>query len=246
MLEISILSAFVAGILSFVSPCILPLVPVYISMMSSKTIYKRSSIKFSERLYLFLNSIFFVIGFSVVFILLGSTATLVGQALRNHISIIGRIGGVILIVFGLHYIGLFNIPFLNIEKKFRLPASLKSGYLGSFVIGVIFSFGWVPCVGMILSAILLLASRQETLLRGVFLLGAYSLGLGIPFILSGIFISFFSNFIRRANKHLNIVSIISGIFLIAIGIIFVTDSMVSIMSYLLRYMPFLSKLSLWW
>ena len=244
MLEISLFSAFVAGILSFVSPCILPLVPVYISMMSSKAIYKSGSIKFSERLYLVLNSILFVVGFSVVFILLGSTATLAGQALRNHISIIGRIGGVILIVFGLHYIGLFKIPFLNMEKRFSFPSSLKSGYLGSFIIGVIFSFGWVPCVGMILSAILLLASRQGTLLQGVSLLGVYSLGLGIPFILSGIFISFFSNFIRRVNKHLNIVSIISGIFLIAIGIVFVTDSMVIIMSYLLKYIPFLSKFSL--
>ena len=244
MLEISLFSAFVAGILSFISPCILPLVPVYISLMSSKAIYKSNNIKLSERLYLVLNSIFFVVGFSVVFIVLGSTATLIGKVIRDYSSIIGRIGGVILIVFGLHYIGLFKIPFLNMEKRFSFPSSLKSGYLGSFIIGVIFSFGWVPCVGMILSAILLLASRQETLLQGILLLGAYSLGLGIPFILSGIFISFFSNFIRRINKHLNIVSIISGIFLIAIGIVFVTDSMMLIMSYLLEYMPFLDKISL--
>ena len=153
MLEVGLFSAFIAGLLAFISPCILPLVPVYISLMSNKAIYKSENIKISERLYLFLNSIFFVMGFSIVFIILGSTATLLGQALQNYSGIIVRIGGVILIIFGLQYMGLFKIRFLNIEKKFHLPSSLKTGYWGSFIIGVIFSFGWIPCVGMILSGI---------------------------------------------------------------------------------------------
>ncbi len=243
MLEISIFSAFLAGILAFVSPCVLPLVPVYISLMTNKAIYKNKKIKMSERLYLFLNSIFFVMGFSIIFIILGSTATFLGQILKEYSVIIGRIGGGILIIFGLHYLGLFKIPFLNMEKRFEVPSSLKSGYFSSFVIGLIFSFGWIPCVGLILSGILLLASQLETLLQGIVLLSAFSLGLGLPFILASVFISFFSNILKRMNKHLNIVSIISGIFLIALGIVFVTDSMTLIMGWLSRYLPSLNKIN---
>lgn len=243
MLEIVLFSAFIAGLLAFFSPCILPLVPVYISLMSGKAIYKSEGIKISERLYLFVNSIIFVLGFSIIFIILGSTATVIGQVLKDYSGIIARIGGVILIIFGLQYAGIFRIPFLNMEKRFNIPASLKSGYAGSFIIGVIFSFGWVPCVGMILSGILLLASRLDTLLQGVLLLGVFSLGLGIPFVLTSIFISFFSNFLKKINRHLNVVSIISGIFLIALGIIFVTDSMTSVIGFLSRYLPFLNKIN---
>jgi len=243
MLEIGLFSAFIAGLLAFISPCILPLVPVYISLMSSKTIYKSESIKVSERLYLFISSIFFVLGFSIVFIILGSTATIIGQVLKDYTSIIGRIGGVILIIFGLQYTGLLRIHFLNMEKRFNIPASLKSGYAGSFLIGVVFSFGWVPCVGMILSGIILLASQLDTLFQGMLLLGVFSLGLGIPFVLASIFISFFSNFLKKINKHLNVVSIISGIFLVALGIVFVTDSMTSVIGFLSRHLLFLNKIN---
>jgi cytochrome c-type biogenesis protein len=243
MLEIGLLSAFIAGLLAFISPCILPLVPVYISLMSNRAIYRSDDIKISERLYLFLNSIFFVLGFSIVFIILGSTATIIGQALQNYSSIIIRIGGVILIIFGLQYTGLFKIRFLNIEKRFSAPSSLKTGYLGSFIIGVIFSFGWVPCVGMILSGILLMASQLDTLLQGIILLAVFSLGLGLPFIFASIFISFFSKFLKKINRHLNIISIISGIFLVALGVIFVTDSMSTVIGFLSRYLPFLNKLN---
>ncbi len=243
MLEIGLFSAFVAGLLAFISPCILPLIPVYISMMSGKAVYKDSSIRISERLYLFLNSVFFVAGFSVVFIIMGSTATIIGRALGNYSGIIARIGGVIIIIFGLQYMGLFRIPFLNIEKRFSIPSSLKSGYLGSFVVGIIFSFGWIPCVGMILSGILLLASQMGTLFQGILLLAVFSIGLGLPFILAGIFISFFSNFLKKINKHLNIVSIVSGIFLVAMGIVFVTNSMNTVVEFLSRYLPFLNKIN---
>lgn len=243
MLEISLLSAFIAGILAFISPCILPIIPVYISMMLGRVIHKSDRIKISERLYLLLNSILFVLGFSLVFIALGSTATIIGRVLKEYSGIISRVGGGILIIFGLHYAGLFRIRFLNIERRFRIPSSLKSGYSGSFVLGVIFSFGWIPCVGIILSGILLLASKLGTLLEGMLLLGSFSLGLGLPFILSGIFISFFSKFFKKINKHLNIVSIVSGILLVALGIIFVTDSMNWLVGVLTRYLPFLNKIN---
>jgi len=244
MLEVGIFSAFLAGILSFISPCVLPLVPVYLGIMSRNTVYKNERVRFSDRLYAFLNSILFVLGFSMIFIAIGSTAAFFGQLLRNYLGIIGRIGGAILIIFGLHYVGLFKISFLNMEKRLRMPESLKTGYLWSFLFGVIFSFGWVPCVGMILSAILLLASRMETLGQGIILLAVFSAGLGLPFIIASIFVSFFSSLLKKLNKYLNIVSIISGIFLIILGIIFVLDYMTRIMGYLTSWLPFLSRLSI--
>ncbi|MBM3699493.1 MAG: cytochrome c biogenesis protein CcdA [Actinobacteria bacterium] len=243
MLEVGIISAFIAGILSFISPCVLPLVPVYLGIMSRNTIYKSEKIKLSDRLYSFFNSLLFVAGFSIVFIILGSTATLFGQLMKNYLGIIGRIGGAILIIFGLHYVGLFKIPFLNMEKRLKMPEKLRTGYLWSFLFGVIFSFGWVPCVGMILSAILLLASNMETLAQGITLLLIFSAGLGLPFILASLFVGFSSRFLKKINRHLNIISIISGVFLIALGIIFVTDSMLKIMNFLLSRLPFLSKIS---
>ena len=244
MFEVSLASAFAAGILSFVSPCILPLVPVYISFMTNKAALRNEAIKMPDRLFIFLNSIFFVLGFSLVFIILGSTATIIGRVLRDYSNIISRVGGGILIVFGLNYIGIFKIGFLNFEKKFNIPESAKYNYLGSFLIGIIFSFGWVPCIGMILSGILLLASKLSTLSQGIFLLLAYSLGLGIPFMLFSVFIGLFSKFFKKMNKYIRIVTIISGSLLIILGIVLITDSMIKLVGLLLKYMPFLGKLYL--
>lgn len=236
-------SAFIGGLLAFISPCILPIVPVYISLMSGRIVYKSRHIKVSERLYILINSLLFVLGFSLVFIALGSTATVIGRVLGEYSGIISRIGGVVLIIFGFQYTGLFRISFLNMEKRFNMPPSLKSGYLGSFITGIIFSFGWVPCVGMILSGILLLASQLDTILHGVLLLGVFSLGLGLPFIIAGIFISFFSGFLKKINKHMNIISIISGVFLIALGVVFVTNSMSHITGFLSGHLPFINKIN---
>lgn len=178
-----------------------------------------------------------------MFIVLGSTATIIGKTLSEYSDIIARAGGVILIIFGLQYAGLFRIPFLNSEKKFKIPSSLKSGYFGSFIMGIIFSFGWIPCVGMILSGMLLLASQLDTLFQGILLLSVFSLGLGIPFVIAAIFISFFSRFLKKINRHMNVVSIISGVFLVLLGIIFVTNSMGLIIGYLSRYLPFMNKIN---
>lgn len=244
MFEVGLLSALAAGFLSFISPCILPLVPVYISFMSAKATFKPGeNIKFSDRMFLFINSLFFVLGFTIVFVVLGSTATIIGRLLKDYSNIIGRIGGGLLIVFGLNYIGVFKIPFLNFEKKFNVPSSAKFNYLGSLLIGIIFAFGWVPCVGMILSAILILASKLETLSQGILLLLAYSIGLGIPFIIFSVFISLFSKFFKKINKHMRVILIISGVFLIILGIVLITGTMTKAVGFLLKYMPFLSKFS---
>ncbi len=244
MFEIGLLSSFIAGLLAFISPCVLPLVPVYIGMMSSRAIYKNKSIKISERLYLFINSLFFVMGFSIIFIALGSTATFIGQVLVDYSSIISRIGGAILIIFGLHYIGLFKIKFLNLEKRFNMPGSIRSGFIGSFIFGIIFSFGWIPCVGpdpfrgyCFLQVNLIVSLRESCSWE------SFPWDSGIPFILASIFISFFSRFLKKLNRHLNLVSIISGIFIIALGIVFVTDSMIRIIGYLSRYIPILDKIN---
>jgi len=243
MFEVSLVSAFIAGILSFVSPCILPLVPVYISFMTNKAALGTENIKLPPRLFIFLNSVFFVLGFSLVFIILGSTATFIGRILGDYSGIISRVGGGLLIIFGLNYMGVFKIPFLNFEKKFNIPESAKYNYLGSFLIGIIFSFGWVPCIGMILSGILLLASQLSTLTQGILLLLAYSLGLGIPFMLFSVFIGLFSKFFKKINRYMRVFTIISGILLIILGLVFITDSMTRLIGFLLRYMPFLGKLS---
>ena len=244
MFEVGLASAFIAGILSFISPCILPLVPVYISFMTNKASVKNEKSKISDRLFIFLNSIFFVLGFSLIFIILGSTATFIGSVLRDYSNIISRVGGGLLILFGLNYMGLFKLPFLNFEKKFNIPESAKYNYLGSFLIGIIFSFGWVPCIGMILSGILLLASRLDTLAKGIYLLLAYSLGLGIPFILFSVFIGLFSKFFKRMSKYMRIVTIISGVFLIILGIVFLTGSMIKLVGFILKYLPFLGNLAI--
>ncbi|MHB1346668.1 MAG: cytochrome c biogenesis CcdA family protein [Candidatus Humimicrobiaceae bacterium] len=244
MFEVGLASAFIAGILSFISPCILPLVPVYISFMTNKASVKNEKSKISDRLFIFLNSIFFVLGFSLIFIILGSTATFIGSVLRDYSNIISRVGGGLLILFGLNYMGLFKLPFLNFEKKFNIPESAKYNYLGSFLIGIIFSFGWVPCIGMILSGILLLASRLDTLAKGIYLLLAYSLGLGLPFILFSVFIGLFSKFFKRMSKYMRIVTIISGVFLIILGIVFLTGSMIKLVGFILKYLPFLGKLAI--
>ncbi|MCL4416342.1 MAG: cytochrome c biogenesis protein CcdA [Actinobacteria bacterium] len=245
MFEVGLLSAFAAGILSFISPCILPLVPVYISLMSAKATFKPGeNIRFSDRLFLFINSLFFVAGFTIIFVALGSTATIIGRLLKNYSHITGWIGGALLIIFGLNYIGVFRIPFLNFEKKFNIPKSTKFNYLGSLLIGIIFAFGWVPCVGVILSGILILASRLETLAQGIFLLLAYSLGLGIPFIIFSIFISLFSRFFKKINKHMRVILIISGIFLIILGVVLITGTMTRAVGFLVKYLPFLSKFNI--
>jgi cytochrome c-type biogenesis protein len=245
MFEAGLLSAFLAGFLSFISPCILPLVPVYISFMSAKATFKPGeNIKFSDRLFLLINSLFFVLGFTIIFVALGSTATLIGRILNNYSHITERIGGIVLIIFGLNYIGLFKIPFLNFEKKLKIPDSAKFNYLGSLLIGIIFAFGWVPCVGMILSSILMLASKLETITQGILLLVVYSLGLGIPFIIFSVFISLFSRFFKRINKHMRLILIISGIFLIVFGIILISGTMVKAVGFITKYIPFLSKISL--
>lgn len=225
----SLISAFIGGIFSFVSPCVLPLVPVYISYISGISLEELQ--KGGKFLTVFLNSIFFVLGFTIVFVFYGASATFIGEMISQYKYILSKIGGIIIIIFGIHLTGLFRLKFLDFERKINIKGKSAS-YIGSFIMGVAFSFGWTPCIGPILAAILVLATQKETLLQGILLLFTYSMGLGIPFILSGIFINYFFKAFLKIKKHFRKIEIVAGILLIILGI-FVFFDIIQILSQFL-------------
>ena len=219
MQNVTIITAFVAGIISFISTCVLPLVPAYISFVSGISIQQLTQEGYKGRALkgVILNSLLFVAGFSLIFIGLGASATLVGQFLLSKMDLLAKVAGVIIVIFGLHTAGLFKISFLNYERRFQ--SKKRIGPLGSFAVGLAFAFGWTPCVGPILAGILAIASTQETIGQGIFLLSGYSLGLGIPFILTGVGINRFFVILGKLKKHFRWVEIISGALLVIVGVL---------------------------
>ena len=238
--ELSIPIAFVAGVVSFLSPCVLPLVPGYISMLSGESI---ETLKAGESglilRRIIRNSFAFVAGFSAVFVALGASATTVGDFLREQHSIFNIVAGVIIIIFGLHLTGLIKIPFLYREAKLSAGAP-KRGLIGAFLLGFAFAFGWTPCIGPILAAILALAATKQSLYQGMFLLGVYSAGLAIPFLLTSLGLSQFMKFYGRFRKHLQAVEVGSGVLLIAIGALIAFHKF----TLLSGYLTFLNRFSL--
>ncbi|MHB0912403.1 MAG: cytochrome c biogenesis CcdA family protein [Armatimonadota bacterium] len=213
---ITISAAFLGGLLSFLSPCVLPLVPAYLSYMSGTSVEELLESRSAAR-RTGLRSIAFVLGFSVVFVALGATATSAGQLLNERIDLLTKLGGAVVIVFGLHMLGIFRIKALYSEK--RLHARLDSmGPAGAFLIGVTFAFGWTPCIGPVLGAILVLAANSETVFRGVTLLAVYSLGLGIPFLAAGFATAAVLRALSPLKRHFRKVEIASGMLLIIIGV----------------------------
>jgi len=228
------LAAF-AGLLSFLSPCVLPLVPAYLGYLSGATIGRAGEEK-PRRYETFLHALFFVLGFTAIFVALGATASLVGQLLNQYIYTLQKIGGIIVIIFGLHTIGVVKIPFLYREARAEIQTRPQLGYLSSFLIGLVFAAGWTPCVGVVLSAIFLLAADSQTLGQGMLMLAAYSLGLGLPFLLVGGAFETIAPWLRKLNRHLNVVSIVSGLFLIAVGVAIYAGWL----TYLTRFGTFLN------
>jgi cytochrome c-type biogenesis protein len=229
---LSIPVAFVAGVVSFLSPCVLPLVPGYISMLSGATIEELKADAGGMLVArIFRNSVAFVIGFSVVFIILGASATWVGKFLLAQRTMFNIVAGIIIIVFGLHLTGLIRIPFLYREARMNTGAP-RRGLLGSFVLGFAFAFGWTPCIGPILTAILSLAAIRETVFQGMFLLAVYSAGLAIPFLLTGLGLSQFMKFYGGFRKHLQVVEVISGVLLIGIGVLMAFNKLTVLSGYL--------------
>jgi cytochrome c-type biogenesis protein len=240
MHQLSIPIAFAAGVVSFLSPCVLPLVPGYISMLSGASIDQlRATADASLAGRIFRNSIAFVLGFSVVFVALGASATEVGTFLLAQRSLLTVVAGVIIIVFGLHLTGLLKIPFLYREARLDTGAP-RRGAFGAFVLGFAFAFGWTPCIGPILAGILAVAATRDTVFQGMFLLAVYSAGLAIPFLLTSLGLARFLKFYGRFRKHLHAVEVGSGVLLIAIGVLMALNRFTMLSGYL----TFLNRFSL--
>ena len=243
MENVSIITAFIFGFISFISPCVLPIVPGYLSFISGVSFeeMQNSENRSAVRKRIMLNALFFILGFSVVFIALGASASVVGQFLREQQNTISKIAGGLIIVFGIHMTGIYKIPFLNYEKRFHASAK-KLSLFSAFLVGFAFAFGWTPCIGPILAGILVLASRQETVGQGIILLTSYSLGLGIPFFLTGLSITAFYNVFNKFKRHLNKVEIVGGILLIIIGVLIMTNYLTILSGYFAKWFPFLNEL----
>lgn len=205
--ELSIPVAFLAGVVSFLSPCVLPLVPGYISMLSGASIEELKAGAGASLVGRILrNSVAFVVGFSFVFVVLGASATAVGRFLLEQRTVFNLVAGVIIIIFGLHLTGLIKIPLLYREARMSAGAP-RRGLVGSFVLGFAFAFGWTPCIGPILTGVLALAATRDTVFQGIFLLGVYSTGLAIPFLLTALGLSQFLKFYGRFRKYLQAVEV---------------------------------------
>jgi cytochrome c-type biogenesis protein len=229
--ELSFLIVFAAGLLSFLSPCVVPLIPGYIAFVSGVSIDEMTRRDSNDKnmASAMLSSVMFVLGFSLVFVVLGASATWLGGFLIQRLPLLTSVAGAVIIFFGLQQIGLFKIDFLLSTKQIDLKAE-RLGLLKAPVLGAAFAFGWTPCVGPILAAILTYAATLETVGKGVVLLTIYSAGLGIPFLLTTLAMSGFFRFFSKIKKYLNIIQKISGTLLIILGLLMITGKMTIIMA----------------
>ncbi len=224
--------ALAAGLVSFLSPCVLPLVPGYISMLSGTSMDElRAGDVLGLQSLVFRNAVAFVVGFSVVFIALGASATEVGSFLSSRRGIFDVVAGLVIIIFGLHLTGILKIPFLYRDARFH-GGGARRGAAGAFVLGFAFAFGWTPCIGPILAGILAVAATRSTIGQGMFLLAVYSAGLAIPFLLTSLGVGQFLKFYGRFKRHLHMVEVGSGVLLILIGILIAFDRFTVLSGYL--------------
>lgn len=217
--EVTYIGAFIAGLLSFLSPCVLPLIPSYITYITGLSFADLQAEHPSHiiRQKSILHSLAFICGFTIVFVLLGASATYIGTFLHHNAVIIRKVGGVLLVVLGIHVTGLIPLKFLLGEKRISI-AHKPAGYVGSFLVGIAFAAGWTPCIGPILAAILAVAATEESVYQGILLLLLYSLGLGVPFFLSALAMHQFLVVFNRFKKYIRLFEIITGIFLMVIGV----------------------------
>ncbi len=270
MFEVTFLGAFLAGILAFLSPCVLPIIPAYLSYISGVGIEEVQRERKLINPKIFFATLFFVIGFSLVFTMLGAGASFIGQFLRTYQTEIAKVGGGLVIFFGLHFAGAFLRPnflkeligvqaFLTalylfeviykeafysltgalavvlalylfgaheyLYRQLKTEAKAKASYIGAFIIGVVFAFGWTPCIGPILGSILFLASQQDTVREGAVMLMLFSFGLGIPFLIAGLLFSLFLNFVKKFGRFFGVIEIVGGLLLISLGILLVLDKL---------------------
>ena len=249
--NVTLLAAFGAGLLSFISPCVLPLVPGYLSYISGLSLEEMRGTGAAGpaagagvavaaapavRRQVVLSSLAFILGFSLVFVSLGAAASAIGQFLISQQAIFNRIAGAIIIVFGLHTMGVLRIEWLYQEKRVH-TSRRPAGFIGAGLIGIAFAFGWTPCIGPILAGILALAGTQETVGQGVRLLSVYSLGLGVPFLATALMINRFFAAMGRIRRHYHKVELVSGILLVIIGVLIFTNRFTVIAQWLTPYLP---------
>lgn len=232
--------ALFAGILSFLSPCVLPIVPPYLAYMGGISMQDMTNNTAARRRAI-LPAVFFVMGLSTVFLLLGFTASTMGHLFLRNADLFGKIAGAVVIVFGLHFLGLLRIPFLMREA--RIDAGDRGGSaFGAYVLGLAFAFGWTPCIGPVLGAILSLAATEATVARGTAMLGVYALGLGLPFLLAAVFVQRSMSLMQRLKPHMGLIEKIMGLMLLAVGIALVTGAFSAFSWWLLETFPILSRL----
>ncbi|MCZ4271225.1 cytochrome c biogenesis CcdA family protein [Maritalea porphyrae] len=238
MLDVSLWGALIAGVLSFFSPCVLPIVPPYLAYLAGVSFEQLSDEEMDDSAakQILFASIAFVLGFSTVFIALGATANIIGQTIAQYYGVLSSIAGIIIILMGLHFVGILRLSMLYREARVQVNAK-PVGLLGAYVMGLAFAFGWTPCVGPVLATILFVAGTEDTAWRGMSLLLAYSVGIGAPFILAGAFAARFIKLAGRLKKHMRKIEIAMGLLLIVTGILFLTGSMSAIAQWLLDTFP---------
>ncbi|MGE0004728.1 MAG: cytochrome c biogenesis CcdA family protein [Parvibaculaceae bacterium] len=235
------LTAFFGGLLSFLSPCVLPLVPPYLCFITGATLDDLTEKTTLSRNRTVLAALAFVLGFSTVFVLLGATASAAGQFIREHLPLLARLAGIFIILMGLHFLGLFRFALLNREKRYR-QETRPAGLVGAYAVGLAFAFGWTPCIGPVLATILAVAAAEESVGRGAVLLAVYSLGLGVPFLLAALGVGTFLAFLKRFARHLGMVEKAMGVLLVLAGLAFLTGLHQSFAYWLLETFPVFSTI----
>ncbi len=235
----TIITAFIAGIISFLSPCVLPLVPGYVALLSGSSGGETQDDGSAQRTALMLNSVLFVLGFSAVFIMLGASASAIGGFLLKNKLLLGKIAGVIIVIFGIFLLGFIKLPALYSDKRFH--GKINPGKSGSFLLGLAFAFGWTPCIGPILGATLMMAATRDSLAQGVFLLVIYSAGLAIPFLITSFTLDRFMSFYKNFRRYMQWVERGAGVLLIAVGFLIFFNRFTLVSNYL----SFLNDLVLW-
>lgn len=236
--QVTLLAAFGAGFLSFVSPCVLPLIPGYLSFVSGVSLdeMRDGGASTASRRHVLVTAVAFVLGFSLVFVALGASATALGRFLFDRLPLLEKVAGALIVIFGLHLMGAFRIGLLEREKRVHTQRK-PAGVFGALLVGVAFAFGWTPCIGPILGGIITLAAAKETVSEGVVLLATYSAGLGVPFLLTALAINRFFAFTARIRRHYRLIEVVSGGLLVTIGVLIFTGQLTVIVRYLQPYLP---------
>ena len=242
--DVSYAAAGGAGLLSFLSPCVLPLIPAYLCYIagtSLEDLTKEGGVDRALARKVAIAALAFVLGFSTVFVVMGASASAINRLIFDHIEIISKVAGAVIVIFGLHYMGFFKIAFLYREARFN-PQKTPAGLIGAYVLGLAFAFGWTPCVGPILSTILAIAAGQDSVAYGVSLLSVYAAGLGIPFMIAALAVGPFMKFLGRFRRHLHKVEMAAGALLVVTGVLIFTDSLQVLSYWLLEAIPALGEI----